>query len=220
MEGIMIIKMDKKTYYVAVDANGTRRNIESWTKADILLLLETLCRERMDLYTILQECILLDCKQMGMVGIQCEEPPPTILSMGNEKKQRPSFKSVLSDPQLDVLVDLMNEVGLAAYPNPITKDSLLSFFRCEQTGMKVRNLRLFCAMMSALANYGYIGRYWQAPIYKCQLLTAYRKEGYISRSDLTTAHHAINNVIMDKRMEKIVRTIKRLRDVEDADVSV
>lgn len=212
--------MDKKTNYVAVDNDGTRRKIESWTKADVLLLLETLCRERMDLYALLQERIILDCKQMGMVGIQCEEPPPAVISMGSEKKQHPSFKPVLSDAQLDVLVDLMNEVGLAAYPNPMTKDCLSSFFRCEQTGMKVRNLRQFCAMMSTLANYGYIGRYWQSPIYKCRLLTAYRKEGYISRSDLTTAHHAINNVIMDERVEKIVRTIKRLRELEDTDVSV
>lgn len=212
--------MDKKTYYVAVDNDSTRRSIESWTKADVLLLLETLCRERMDLYAILQDRIVLDCKQMGMVGIQCEEPPPIVVSVETEKKQRPSFKSVLSDPQLDVLVDMMNEVGLVAYPNPITKDCLSSFFRCEQTGMKVRNLRLFCAMMSALANYGYIGRYWQAPIYKCQLLVAYQKDGCVGRSDLTTAHHAINSVIMDERVEKIVRTVKRLSDVEDADMSV
>lgn len=212
--------MDKKTYCVAVDSDGTRRNIESWTKADVLLLLKTLCRERMDLYTIMQKRIILDCKQMGMVGIQCEEPPPMIGSMNIEKKQHSSFKCVLSEPQLDVLADLMNKVGIMVYPNPMTKDCLLSFFRCEQTGMKVRNLRLFCAMMSALADYGYIGRYWQAPIYKCRLLVAYRKDGYISRSDLTTAHHAINNVMMDERVEKIVRTIKRLCDVEDTDVSV
>lgn len=212
--------MDKKTYYVAVDSDGTRRNIENWTKTDVLLLLETLCQEEKDLYIILQERIILDCKQMGMVGIQCEEPPPTVVSMGTEKKQRPSFKSVLSDPQLEVLADLMNEVGLVANPNPMTKECLDSFFRCEQTGMKVRNLRLFCAMMSALANYGHIGRYWQAPIYKCQLLVAYQKNGSVGRSDLTTAHHAINSVIMDERVEKIVRTVKRLRDVEDADMSV
>lgn len=212
--------MDKKTYYVAVDSDGTRRRIESWTKADVLLLLETLCQTRRDLYDMLQERIVLDCKQMGMVGIQCEEPPPAVASMGVEKKQRPSFKSVLSDPQLDVLADLMNDVGLVANPNPMTKECLGLFFRCEQTGLKVRNLRLFCAMMSALADYGHIGRYWQAPIYKCQLLVAYQKDGCVGRSDLTTAHHAINNVIMDERVEKIVRTIKRLRDVEDADVSV
>ena len=89
----------------------------------------------------------------------------------------------------------MNEIGFVDYPNTVTKDCLATFFRCEQTGMKVRNLRLFCAMMSALASYGYIGRYWQAPIYKCQLLVAYKKGGYIGRSDLTTAHHAINSVI-------------------------
>ena len=213
--------MDKKTYYVAVDSDGTRRNIESWTKADVLLLLEMLCQERMDLYALLQDHITFDCKQMGMTDIQCEEPPPAVVSMKGEKKQGSSFKSVLSDPQLDVLVNLMNDVGLVANPKPMTKDCLSSFFRCEHTGMKVRNLRLFCAMMSALATYGYIGRYWQAPIYKCRLLIAYRKEGYISRSDLTTAHHAINSVMMDERVEKIVRTIKRLSSkLEDTDVSV
>lgn len=220
MKGLMIIKMDKKTYYVAVDSDGTRRNIENWTKTDVLLLLETLCGERIDLHDILKDRIVLDCKQMGMVGIQCEEPPPAVASIVVEKKQRLSFKSVLSDPQLDVLADLMNDVGLVANPNPMTKECLDSFFRCEQTGMKVRNLRLFCAMMSALANYGHIGRYWQAPIYKCQLLVAYQKDGCVGRSDLTTAHHAINSVIMDERVEKIVRTVKRLSDVEDADMSV
>lgn len=215
--------MDKKTYYVAVDKNGTRRSVESWTKADVLLLLETICRERKDLYAILQDRIILDCncEQMSMVGIQCEEPPPVVEPMGVEKKQHSSFKYVLSEPQLDALVNLMNETGIVAFPNSITKDCLLSFFRCEQTGMKVRNLRLFCAMMSTLADYGYIGRYWQAPIYKCKLLVAYRKNGYISRSDLTTAHHAINNVMMDDRVEKIVKTVKRLSELEDdADMSV
>lgn len=214
--------MDKKTYYVAVDENGTQRNIKSWEKADVLLLLETLCRERIDLYAVLKDCIVSDCRQMGMVGIQCEEPPPTEMSGKRVKKEaKPcTFKSILGNKQLEILSKLMNDVGFIAYPNPITKDCLSSFFRCEQTGMKVRNLRLFSAMMSALANYGYIGRYWQAPIYKYQLLVAYKKGGYIGRSDLTTAHHAINSVIMDERVEKIVKTIKRLRELEDTDVSV
>ena len=214
--------MDKKTYYVAVDKNGTQRNIENWTKADILLLLETLCRERMDLYASLKDCIVSDCKQMGMVGIQCEEPPP----MGKygkrtETETKPcTFKSILGNRQLEILSGLMNDVGFIAYPNPITKDCLSLFFRCERTGMKVRNLRLFCAMMSALASYGYIGRYWQSPIYKCRLLVAYQKDGYVGRSDLTTAHHAINSVMMDARVEKIIKTVKELRELEDADVSV
>lgn len=214
--------MDKKTYYVAVNENGTQRNIESWEKADVLLLLEALCRERLDLYVILQERIILDCKQIGMVGIQCEEPPPTTVFSNciGKKSQCPSFKSELCDAQLETLADLMNEIGFVDYPNTVTKDCLATFFHCEQTGMKVRNLRLFCAMMSALASYGYIGRYWQAPIYKCQLLVAYKKGGYIGRSDLTTAHHAINSVIMDERVEKIVKTIKKLRELKDTDVSV
>lgn len=214
--------MEKKTHYVAVDKNGTQRNIESWKEADILLLLETLFQKRRDLYTMLQDRIISDYKQMGMVGIQCEEPPPTAMSNKCMEKscQRSSFKSVLCDAQLEALSDLMNEVGFVESPNPVTKDCMVAFFRREQTGLKVRNLRLFCAMMSALANYGLIGRYWQAPIYKCQLLLAYKKGGYIGRSDLTTAHHAINNVMMDERVEKIIRTVKKLRELEDTDVSV
>lgn len=214
--------MEKKTHYVAVDKNGTQRNIESWEEVDILLLLETLCQERKDLYTMLQDCIISDCKQMGMVGIQCEEPlPMAAFNKCMEKNcRRSSFKSVLCEAQLEMLANLMNEIGFVESPSPVTKDCLAAFFRCEQTGLKVRNLRLFCAMMSALANYGFIGRYWQAPIYKCQLLIAYKKGGYIGRSDLTTAHHAINNVIMDGRVEKIIKTVKKLRELEDADVSV
>ncbi len=214
--------MEKKTHYVAVDKNGTQRNIESWKEADILLLLETLFQKRGDLYTMLQDHIISDCKQMGMVGIQCEEPPPTAVDNKCMEKncQRSSFKSVLCDAQLEMLANLMNEIGFVEHPLIVTKDYMAAFFRCEQTGLKVRNLRLFCAMMSALANYGFIGRYWQAPIYKYQLLVAYKKDGYIGRSDLTTAHHAINNVMMDERVEKIIKTVKKLRELEDADVSV
>lgn len=214
--------MNKKTHYVAVDKNGAQRSIENWKETDILLLLETLCQERKDLYTMLQDCIISDSKQMSMVGIQCEEPPPTAVSNKCVEKscQRSSFKSVLCDAQLEMLANLMNEIGFVESPNPVTKDCLSAFFRCEQAGLKVRNLRLFCAMMSALANYGFVGRYWQAPIYKCQLLLAPKKGGYIGRSDLTTAHHAINNVMMDERVEKIIRTVKKLRELEDADVSV
>ena len=97
-----------------------------------------------------------------------------------------------------------------AHPVTLTKEVLGAFFKCEQTELKVRNLRLLCAVMQALSNYGYIGKYWQAPIYKHNLLWAYKKEGYVNRSDLTTANHAINNVLMDERVKTIIKTVKSL----------
>ena len=108
----------------------------------------------------------------------------------------------------------MNLVGIQCeeppHPITLTKEVLGAFFRCEQTELKVRNLRLLCAVMQALSNYGHIGKYWQAPIYKHKLLWAYKKAGYVNRSDLTTANHAINNVLMDERVKTIIKTIKSL----------
>lgn len=97
-----------------------------------------------------------------------------------------------------------------AHPVTLTKEVLGAFFKSEQTELKVRNLRLLCAVMQALSNYGYIGKYWQAPIYKHKLLRAYKKEEYVNRSDLTTANHAINNVLMDERVKTIIKTVKSL----------
>ena len=100
-----------------------------------------------------------------------------------------------------------------AHPITLTKEVLGAFFRCEQTELKVRNLRLLCAAMQALSNYGHIGKNWQAPIYKHKLLWAYKKAGYVNRSDLTTANHAINNVVMDYRIERINHIVRSLFDI-------
>lgn len=37
-----------------------------------------------------------------------------------------------------------------------------------------------------------------------------KKDGYVNRSDLTTANNAINNVLMDDRVSVIEQTIKML----------
>ena len=146
---------------------------------------------------------------MNLVGIQCEEPPPLGHYCTSEMKT-PTFKSSFNDGQLDILVKMLDDMMVFAHPITLTKEVLGAFFRCEQTELKVRNLRLLCAAMQALSNYGHIGKNWQAPIYKHKLLWAYKKAGYVNRSDLTTANHAINNVLMDERVKTIIKTIKSL----------
>lgn len=201
--------MERKATFVAIENDGQKRTIENWKKADILLLLEALRLKNQDLYAFMQDCVTKGYRQMNFVGIQCEEPPPLGHYYTSEKKT-PTFKSSLNDEQLEILVQMLDDMMVFAHPITLTKEVLGAFFRCEQTKLKVRNLRLLCAVMQALSNYGYIGKYWQAPIYKHKLLRAYKKEGYVNRSDLTTANHAINNVLMDERVKTIIKTVKSL----------
>lgn len=201
--------MERKATFVAIENDGQKRTIENWKKADILLLLEALRVRNQDLYVFMQDCVTKGYRQMNLVGIQCEEPPP-LGHYCTSKKETPTFKSSLNDGQLEILVQMLDDMMVFAHPITLTKEVLRAFFKCEQTELKVHNLRLLCAVMQALSNYGHIGKYWQAPIYKHKLLRAYKKEGYVNRSDLTTANHAINNVLMDERLKTIIKTVKSL----------
>lgn len=201
--------MERKATFVAIENDGQKRTIENWKKADILLLLEALRVRNQDLYVFMQDCVTKGYRQMNLVGIQCEEPPP-LGHYCTSKKETPTFKSSLNDGQLEILVQMLDDMMVFAHPITLTKEVLRAFFKCEQTELKVHNLRLLCAVMQALSNYGHIGKYWQAPIYKHKLLRAYKKEGYVNRSDLTTANHAINNVLMDERVKTIIKTVKSL----------
>lgn len=201
--------MERKATFVAIENDGQKRTIENWKKADMLLLLEALRLKNQDLYAFMQDCVTKGYRQMNLVGIQCEEPPPLGHYCTSEMKT-PTFKSSFNDGQLDILVKMLDDMMVFAHPIILTKEVLGAFFRCEQTELKVRNLRLLCVAMQALSNYGHIGKYWQAPIYKHKLLWAYKKEGYVNRSDLTTANHAINNVLMDERVKTIIKTVKSL----------
>ena len=201
--------MESKATFVAIENDGQKRTIENWKKADILLLLEALRVKNQDLYAFMQDCVAKGYRQMNLVGIQCEEPPPLGHYCTSEMKT-PTFKSSFNDGQLDILVKMLDDMMVFAHPITLTKEVLGAFFRCEQTELKVRNLRLLCAVMQALSNYGHIGKYLQDHIYKHKLLWAYKKAGYVNRSDLTTANHAINNVLMDERVKTIIKTIKSL----------
>ena len=68
--------MERKATFVAIENDGQKRTIENWKKADILLLLEALRLKNQDLYAFMQDCVTKGYRQMNLVGIQCEEPPP------------------------------------------------------------------------------------------------------------------------------------------------
>ena len=149
--------MERKATFVAIENDGQKRTIENWKKADILLLLEALRVKNQDLYVFMQDCVTKGYRQMNLVGIQCKEPPPLGIYRTSEKKT-PTFKSSFNDGQLEILVKMLNDIMVFAHPIALTKEVLGAFFKCEQTGLKVRNLRLLCAIMQALSNYGHIGK--------------------------------------------------------------
>ena len=135
------------------------------------------------------------------------EEPSIVLSKG-----RLSFDCKLEAWQFERIAEVANAEGIFASPAMITGEILEAFFFLKGVELRVRNLRLFCSLMSALSNYGYIKSYWQAPIYKGRLLRAYEKDGYVNRSDLTTANHAINNVYVDERVARIMKAVKGLKE--------
>ena len=139
-------KMERKATFVAIENDGQKRTIENWKKADILLLLEALRVRNQDLYVFMQDCVTKGYRQMNLVGIQCEEPPPLGHYCTSEKKT-PTFKSSLNDGQLEILVKMLDDMMIFAHPVTLTKEVLGAFFKCEQTELKVRNLRLLCAVM-------------------------------------------------------------------------
>ena len=94
--------MESKATFVAIENDGQKRTIENWKKADILLLLEALRVKNQDLYAFMQDCVAKGYRQMNLVGIQCEEPPPLGHYCTSEKKT-PTFKSSLNDGQLEIL---------------------------------------------------------------------------------------------------------------------
>lgn len=197
--------------FVAIEADGKEKWMKDWNHADVLSLVEKLASKRADLYEVLEEHF---AEKGKAEGILCSEPMPSMRKGNASGKKVTSFKSTLTHEELEVLARLVNRIGIFAQPKVVTAEMLAAFFRCETTGLQVRNLRLFCAMMSALSIHGYIGNYWQAPIYRCRLLLAYGKEAFVNRSDLTTANYEVKNTLMDERIERIEVVIRAMKKGE------
>ena len=209
--------MKEKMEFKAIAPDGKGKLLREWDKADVLSLVEKLASERADLYSMLEKHLE---KKTDARTTVCSEPTLDGHRGKCEGKEVTSFRSTLTEKEFETLAKLANAYDIFAKPRKVKAETLAAFFRCEPTGLQVHNLRLFCVMMTALAHHGYIGGYWQAPIYRGRLLLAYEKKGYINRSDLTTANHEINNTLMDNRVESINRTIRTMKKPQNTDMSV
>ncbi len=202
--------MERKRIFVAIETDGKGKRVENWDKEHVLGLLRVMKDKRADLYAVVEEHFADRwggvCDEVGM----CMEPSVGEIYGAVRNKAVVSFNSVLTDAQMEVLAELVNEFHI--FTKKATVEVLAAFFRCEMTGLKVRNLRLFCALMTALSNHEYIGPYWQAPIYRNRLLLSPLKKGTVNRRDLAVSNYAINNVVMDNRVERINQVVRGLAE--------
>lgn len=198
---------------MAIGSDGTEKRVEKWKNEDILELLEVLNDKRADLYGVLEQYFSTKVEGSNDLSDMCGEPLVGEQNGKCRSMKVVSFNSILSEEQLEVLVGLVNELHIFSKPKNVTVEVLAAFFRCEETELQVCNLRLFCAMMTSLTNHDFINQYWQAPIYRNRLLLAPRKNGYVNRRDLAFANHAINNVVMDYRIERINHIVRSLFDI-------
>ena len=208
--------MKKESIYYAIINDGEEKRVQNWSKAEVLDWLRTIKHERMDLYEAITAAIIKEhardyCfEEQKNDGHVCVEQNPEEYGKRMYQRGKASFHSELTLDELQTLALLCNEMGIFSEPDPVTTDTLTAFFRMEHSGLRVRKIRMLCVLLSSLSYHGLIAKNWQAPIYQNNLIAAMKKDGYVNRSDLTTANNAINNVLMDDRVSVIEQTIKML----------
>ncbi|MGM9726489.1 MAG: hypothetical protein ACI3YJ_02630, partial [Prevotella sp.] len=176
----------------------------------------TIKHDRMDLYETITAAIIKEHARGYCIvearndGHVCMEDNPEEYEKRVYQRRKTSFRSELTQDELQALASLCNDMGIFSEPAPVTTETLTAFFSMEHSGLRVRKIRLLCVLLSSLSYHGLIARNWQAPIYQNNLIAAFRKDGSINRSDLTTAHNAINNVLMDERVCIIEKAVKQL----------
>ena len=208
--------MKKESIYYAIINGGEEKRVENWSKSEVLDWLGTIKQKRMDLYETIMAAIIKEHAQKYVIEEPkkddrlCMEPNPEGYRAVSYQRRKASFHSELTRDELHTLALLCNEMGIFSEPDPITTDTLTAFFRMEHSWLRVRKIRMLCVLLSSLSYHGLIARNWQALIYLNNLIGSFKKDGYVNRSDLTTAYNAINNVLMDERVSVIEKTVKML----------
>lgn len=202
--------MERKMNFVSIGLDGKEKSVDNWNHEDVLGLLCLLENKRADLYEMLKNHLAPNIEEGCGKHDMCREPLVDERYATARSKNVISFDSKLQSAQIEALVDLVNELHIFSQPKVMTSEVLAAFFQCDTIALKVCNLRLFCALMTALANHDFISKYWQAPIYRKQLLLSPQKNGFVNRRDLAFANYAINNVVMDYRIERINHVIRGL----------
>ena len=106
--------------FMAIGLDGTEKSVEKWKNEDILELLEVLNDKRADLYGVLELHFSTKAEGSNDLSDMCGEP---LIGEQNGKcrsKKVVSFNSILSEVQLEVLAELVNELHIFSKPKNVT----------------------------------------------------------------------------------------------------
>ena len=131
---------------------------------------------------------------------------------------RRSFESVLTDKDIELLVECINKLGIieTSEHEEITtedlKDFLDSVSKPECQSLVLIKNKEFAYLFKSLSAYRLIAAQWQAPIYQNHLLVTFSKKEYITRQNLSVSANKAAEVPPDGAQvsDQYIDTIRQL----------
>ena len=131
---------------------------------------------------------------------------------------RRSFESVLTDKDIELLVECINKLGIIeTYEHEeITADDLKDFLdsvsKPECRSLVLIKNKEFAYLFKSLSAYRLIAAQWQAPIYQNHLLVTFSKKEYITRQNLSVSANKAAEVPPDGAQvsDQYIDTIRQL----------
>ena len=131
---------------------------------------------------------------------------------------RRSFESVLTDKDIELLVECINKLGIieTSEHEEITtedlKDFLDSVSKPECQSLVLIKNKEFAYLFKSLSAYRLIAAQWQAPIYQNHLLVTFSKKKYITRQNLSVSANKAAEVPPDGAQvsDQYIDTIRQL----------
>ena len=131
---------------------------------------------------------------------------------------RRSFESVLTDKDIELLVECINKLGIieTCEHEEITTDDLKDFLdsvsKPECRSLVLIKNKEFAYLFKSLSAYRLIAAQWQAPIYQNHLLVTFSKKEYITRQNLSVSANKAAEVPPDGAQvsDQYIDTIRQL----------
>lgn len=131
---------------------------------------------------------------------------------------RRSFESVLTDKDIELLVECINKLGIieTSEHEEITADDLKDFLdsvsKPECRSLVLIKNKEFAYLFKSLSAYRLIAAQWQAPIYQNHLLVTFSKKEYITRQNLSVSANKAADVPPDGAQvtDQYIDTIRQL----------
>ena len=142
---------------------------------------------------------------------------PTSKPSKTEDNRR-SFESVLTDKDIELLVECINKLGIieTCEHEEITTDDLKDFLdsvsKPECRSLVLIKNKEFAYLFKSLSAYRLIAAQWQAPIYQNHLLVTFSKKEYITRQNLSVSANKAAEVPPDGAQvsDQYIDTIRQL----------